>query len=142
MAWKPQSLIWYDQRERRCNRSEIAVGKLERRTRRGEVAHEAWVFVAAVLSEGWFVYPVTRSDPGVDHAGGSEFGIIPFMSYRSDTRGYLAARPAIQAATPTATKNTAAIQACGSSGSLFATIATVIVSAAIPHINAMAIQHR
>jgi hypothetical protein len=54
---------------------------------------------------------------------------------------YLAARPAIQAAPPTAAKNTTAIQAC-ESGSLFVTIATVIVSASIPQIKAAVIQHR
>jgi hypothetical protein len=51
-----------------------------------------------------------------------------------------AALPAIQAAPPTAAKNTAAIQAC-ESGSLFVVIAAVIVSAAIPDISAIAIQH-
>jgi hypothetical protein len=41
---------------------------------------------------------------------------------------------------PTAAKNTTDIQAC-ESGSLFVTIATAIVSAAIPHIRANTIQH-
>jgi hypothetical protein len=53
----------------------------------------------------------------------------------------LAALPAIQAAQPTAAKNTTAIQACESE-SLFVTIATVIVSAAIAQIKAIAIPHR
>jgi hypothetical protein len=54
---------------------------------------------------------------------------------------YLTAQPTIQAALPTAAKNTAAIQAC-ESGRLFVTIATAIVSAAIPHIKAITILHR
>jgi len=53
----------------------------------------------------------------------------------------LAARPTIQATLPTDTKNTTAIQAC-ESGSLFVTIATKIVSAAIPHMKDIAIPHR
>ena len=48
---------------------------------------------------------------------------------------------AIQATPPTAAKNTAAIQAC-ESGNLFVAIATVIVSAAIPHIKAIAKRHQ
>jgi hypothetical protein len=44
----------------------------------------------------------------------------------------LAARAAIQDATPIAVKNTTAIQACGS-GSLLAKIANAIVAAANPH---------
>jgi hypothetical protein len=68
MAWKPQSFIWYDQCERRCNRSKIAVRKLERRTRRGEVAHEAWVFVAAILGDCWLIHSMARGNPSVDHA--------------------------------------------------------------------------
>jgi hypothetical protein len=53
----------------------------------------------------------------------------------------LAALPAIQEATPIAAKNTAAVQACGSE-SLFATIASAIVATAIPHKNAVVMQHR
>jgi hypothetical protein len=56
-------------------------------------------------------------------------------------QSHFAARPAVQAAPPAAAKNTTAIQAC-ESGSLFVPIATVIVSAAIPHIKAITMQHR
>jgi hypothetical protein len=55
--------------------------------------------------------------------------------------GGAAARPAIQAATPTAAKNTTPIQAC-ESGGLVVAIATAIMSAAIPHIKAINKQHR
>ena len=54
---------------------------------------------------------------------------------------YLAMLPASRATPPAAMKNTADIQACGS-GSLFVAIATVIVSAAIPDMNAIVIQHQ
>jgi hypothetical protein len=52
----------------------------------------------------------------------------------------LAALPAIQATQPIAAKNATAIQAC-ESGSLFVTIATVIVAAAISDTTAITIQH-
>src|ERR1700733_10732793 len=58
-----------------------------------------------------------------------------------DQSHHLAARPTTQATMPTIAKNTTAVQACGS-GSLFVTIATAIVSAAIPDIKAIAIQHQ
>ena len=53
----------------------------------------------------------------------------------------LAARPAVQERTLTAAKNTTALQASGS-GSLFVTIATKIVSAAIADMRAIARPHR
>jgi hypothetical protein len=60
---------------------------------------------------------------------------------RVPSYNYFAAAAANRAAPPAAIKNTAAIQACGS-GSLLVAIAIVIVSAAIPDIKAIAIQHR
>lgn len=56
-------------------------------------------------------------------------------------RQIFAARLTIQEAQPTATKNTTAVQACGS-GSLFVRIANATVTAAIPHKKAIAMQHR
>ena len=70
LARKPQPIIWYDQCERRCNRDEIdGFGKLDRRARRGKVAHRAWVFVATVLGDGWLIDSVTWGNPSVDHTG-------------------------------------------------------------------------
>ena len=52
---------------------------------------------------------------------------------------FLAARPAIHEAMPTATKNSTAVQACGSA-SLVSAIANAIVAAAMPHKTAITMQ--
>jgi len=52
---------------------------------------------------------------------------------------FLAARPAIHEAMPTATKNSTAVQPCGSA-SLVSAIANAIMAAAMPHKTAITMQ--
>ena len=72
-------------------------------------------------------------------SGGFLDKLLPIRSIR--TRECYLATPTTSRATPPATmKNTTDIQACGS-GSLLVASATTIVRAAIPDMNAIAMQH-
>jgi len=67
-ACQLQTIILHDQVEALCERQSIdRVGKLDGRADSGNVAHRAWIFVAAVFGDGSLIYPVARGDPGFNH---------------------------------------------------------------------------
>jgi hypothetical protein len=63
-AWKPQTVIRYDQCEFIGNAEKI--GKLQRSTGAGYVANNAWIFVAAIVDLGSFHSNAWRN-PGFNH---------------------------------------------------------------------------
>jgi hypothetical protein len=67
-AGELQSIVAYDQGEALLDRNDIdALWKLDRRACLGKVAHDAWVFVAAVVCDGGLVDGVPGGNSGFDH---------------------------------------------------------------------------
>ena len=64
-AWKPQTVIRYDQCEFIGNAEKI--GKLQRCTGAGYVANNAWVLVAAIVDLGSLHYSDAWRDPSFYH---------------------------------------------------------------------------
>ena len=64
-AWKPQTVIWYDQCEFIGNAEKI--GKLQRCTGTGYVANNAWVLVAAIVDFGSFHNSNAWRNPSFNH---------------------------------------------------------------------------
>jgi hypothetical protein len=64
-AWKPQTVIRYDQ----CEFIGYAdkIGKLQRSTGAGYVANNAWIFVAAIVDLGSFHNSNAWRNPGFNH---------------------------------------------------------------------------
>jgi len=64
-AWKPQTVIWYDQREFIGNAEKI--GKLQRCTRAGYVANNARILVAAIIDLGSLHNSDAWRNPSFNH---------------------------------------------------------------------------
>jgi hypothetical protein len=67
-ACQLQTIILDDQVEAFCKRKDVhRLRKLDRCASSRNVAHRAWIFVAAVLSDGSLIYSIARGDPSFDH---------------------------------------------------------------------------